>query len=172
MGLNSAITFTALRFQGVLASFFLNGLFLSTVVEGFGLQEAMSKALSNSFHLGPHSDVIIFEFPLPSPSQQPSPPLITKFVWWNSHHRPYGFSLPLVCPVCNAIRPWEENITLSEEEWATRCRNPSCGLRKDGSREKPGGKVLQKKPDIIDFVTPGRRKTNGWFTLDVSAEFL
>lgn len=128
----------------------------------------MSKALSNSFELGPHSDVLVFDYHLSG-----SPPLqvVTKFVWWNSHHRPYGFTLPLLCPICNAIHPWEEFVSSSPQEWAVQCGNLSCGLRSNGSREQPGGKISKKKPQGITFITPVKKRTNGWFAQDVSTEF-
>ena len=169
MGLQTIIAFTAVRFQGVLASFFLNALFFSHLVEGFGVHESFPKALSNSFDLGPHSDVVLFES-LPSISHHSATMSITKFVWWNSHHRPYGVTLPLVCPVCHAVRPWKE-LTLQPGGWATECENPTCGLQSDGSRERPVARLSGIKPDDITFVTPVKKRPSGWFSVDVTSMF-
>lgn len=171
--LQHAVAFTAVRFQGVLASFFLNALFFSHFIEGFGLREAFPKALSNGFDFGSHSDVVLFESPLPSPSLPVNTPSFsaTKFAWWNTHHRPYGFTLPLVCPVCHAVRPWKE-ATMLPDGWVASCENPSCGLREDGSRENPAAKLFGKKPDGIEFVTPVKKRPSGWFAVDISSEFL
>ena len=84
MGLQTVIAFTAVRFQGVLASFFLNALFFSHFVEGFGVRESFPKALSNSFDLGPHSDIVLFES-LPLISCCPSLERAHPATWWVGH---------------------------------------------------------------------------------------
>jgi len=171
MGLRTAIAFTAVRFQAVLASFFLNALFFSHFVEGFDVRESFPKALSNGFDFGSHSDVVLFESPLPSIAHHSAAMSVTKFVWWNSHHRPYGVTLPLICPVCHAIRPWRE-FTLLSGGWATECENPTCGLQSDGLREHPVAKLSGMKPDNIVFVTPVKKRPSGWFSVDITPEFL
>ena len=169
--MRNGIAFTAGHFQAALASFFLNALLFSHLIEGFDLREAMPKALSNSLDFGSHSDVILFEPTMPSSPQNPATLSATKFVWWNSHHRLYGFPLPLACPVCRTVRPWKEFLSLPSG-WTTECSNPGCGLRSDGSREQAAGKMSGTKPDGFAFVTPTKKRTSGWLSLDISSQFV
>ena len=105
------------------------------------------------------------------PRQNPAALSATKFVWWNSHHQPYGFPLPLACPVCCAVRPWKEFLSLPSR-WTTECGNPGCGLRSDGSREQAAGKLSGTKPDGFAFVMPTKKRTSGWLSLDISSQFV
>ncbi|KAG9312771.1 hypothetical protein JVU11DRAFT_7208 [Chiua virens] len=163
------IAFSARRFQPALASFFLTALFFSHLIEGFDIPEAMPKALTNGFDLGTHADVFCFSNG-PSTSEASASFIATKYVWWNANHRPYGTSLPLLCPVCRAVRPWKQPV-IRDSGWTVQCGNPCCGLRADGTHG-PAGLVAGTKPLGIKFVTPTKSRPSGWFSIDVTANYL
>ncbi|KIJ58340.1 hypothetical protein HYDPIDRAFT_34283 [Hydnomerulius pinastri MD-312] len=170
-----AVAFAAPQFQPSNATYFILALIHSSIIQGFPVRQCFPGALQNSFELGKHSDVILFSTshapaaPTPlSPPSSPSPPSMTttllceKYVWWNTSSQPYGHSLSFVCHVCGALRSWSQPL-YDSGSWTVDCMNGKCGLAPDGHRVAPRGKVTNKIPTDIAWVTPTNKRKHGWF---------
>ncbi|KIJ12242.1 hypothetical protein PAXINDRAFT_14866 [Paxillus involutus ATCC 200175] len=104
------LAFTALRFQSAFASIFMEVLAFQAFIESIPLSACLSITLQNSFHIGKHTNLLLFTLSSPSPPTSLAKIKCEKYLWWNTQSRPYGTSLPLSCPVCGVVHAWKTPV--------------------------------------------------------------
>lgn len=95
------IAFTAAQLQPCLTVGFILAYAQQVLVEKFNVLSFMRNILPTSASICRHTDIVHI-CPLPEGGHRGS-----RYVWVHSKIRPWGRQLPVQCPGCGCIRPWE-----------------------------------------------------------------
>ncbi|KIK74718.1 hypothetical protein PAXRUDRAFT_174868 [Paxillus rubicundulus Ve08.2h10] len=170
---SDCVAFAAPHFQSSLSSSFVQALLCKTFIEGATLPSSMPFALENSFHIGQHSDVLLFSLTKASSNSPCGKFICNKFYWWNKQTRPYGTCLPLCCPVCGALWCWDRLVwsgLIGEGLWSVGCANPHCSLGENGAQLVPRGMISGVQPRGSRFITPKKKRQSGWMVVTLLYE--
>ncbi|KIK77309.1 hypothetical protein PAXRUDRAFT_167299, partial [Paxillus rubicundulus Ve08.2h10] len=80
---SNCMAFMVPHFQSSLSSIFLQALLCKTFIEGTTLPSSTPFALENSFHIGQHSDMLLFLLTEASSALLCGKFICDKFFWWN-----------------------------------------------------------------------------------------
>jgi len=95
------IAFTVAQLQPCLTAGFILAYAQQVLVEKFNVLSFMRHILPTTATISRHTDIVHIS-PLPEGKHTG-----TRYVWVHPQIRPWGHQLPVKCPECLCIRPWE-----------------------------------------------------------------
>lgn len=94
----------------------------SVVIHGFQFRDALKHSIKLCPLLGKHTGVVHI-----------TRPVVEKYMWGHKVIQPWGERLPLQCPKCGVLDPWQKpvfnksNVNSPLPSYGVECKNPDCG---------------------------------------------
>ena len=118
------------------------------IVTGMRSRTCISSLLYSS-DIGRHTSI----FFLNNPDKGGDKISVAQYVWEHNKQRPNTHTIPVACPVCHTLQPWNRPDTISREDggsFTLRCTFSSQGT----SAKCPGTYKVESRPHTLPVDAP------------------
>ena len=141
--MSNALAFDAKNLSTVNTVELIMKLCKQIVIFGEEFSSALTQSLKECMTVGKHTNIVHLGVGSAH-----------RYIWAHKTYQPWGKKLPLQCPQCGKLKPWEVVYIQKDKSYRAECKNGRCGYV-GGRKEKEASQIWVPYPHGSESIRVG-----------------